>query len=242
VRHGFVTLEIDPAPNPRRRGEEAALIGERLRQLREQILRMGGLAEAILAKALRSVWERSAALAEEVQRDDLEIDRVDIAIDQTVLRLIALEAPKADDLRAVIAVKMMATDLERVGDLSRNIAKSAARLASRPEVRLPADLERVAEGAQRLLRDSLDSFSSGDTTEARGVIRGDDQVDDAQDRVVERAIEHIQGAPGVAAQQVDVILIAEALERVADHATNVAEAVILLHEGEIVKHADKLRS
>jgi len=99
--------------------------------LREMALRMGSLSEAILGKALRAVWERDAALAREVKIDDLEIDRLDLAIDESVLRALALQAPLADDLRKVIAIKMMASDLERVGDLSRNIAKSGERLVAR---------------------------------------------------------------------------------------------------------------
>jgi phosphate transport system protein len=104
--------------------------------LRELILRMGALAEAILAKALRSIAERDRALGMSVQGDDLEIDRLDVAIDDAILRALALQAPVAEDLRQVIAIKTMATDLERIGDIARNIAKSGMRLAERPR-RIP---------------------------------------------------------------------------------------------------------
>jgi phosphate transport system protein len=217
-------------------------VREKMAELREQALRMGTLSEAILSKALRAVFERDEELAREVARDDLEIDRIDVAVDVTVLRVLALQAPKADDLRAVIAIKSMATDLERVGDLSRNIAKSAQRLARRAEIALPADLERVARAAQRQLRGSLDAFSESDTAQARRVLEMDDEVDEMQDQVVAMAIEKIGQRPEIAPQEVDVILIAESLERVGDHATNVAESVILLEEAEIVKHAEKLGS
>ena len=156
-----------------------------LEALREQLFRMGALSEAILDKALRSVWDRDASLAQEVQSDDLEIDRIDVAIDVTVLRVLALQAPKADDLRAVIAIKTMATDIERVGDLSRNVARSALRLARRPEIVLPADLERVARTAQRQLRHALDAFSEADPDAARTVLDMDDEVDSMQDQVVD---------------------------------------------------------
>ena len=99
-----------------------------LEELRQTALRMGSLAEAILAKALRAVWERDAGLAAEVYDDDLEIDRIDVTLDEEVTRALALQAPVAADLRRILAIRTMATDLERVGDLSRNIAKSAARL------------------------------------------------------------------------------------------------------------------
>ncbi len=215
-------------------------VREKMAELREHVLRMGALSEAILDKSLRAIWERDATLAREVANDDLEIDRIDVEIDVTVLRVLALQAPKADDLRAVIAIKSMATDLERVGDLARNIAKSGLRLAGRSEIAIPADLERVAKAAQRQLRTALDSFSEADSRRAREVLDMDDEVDEIQDRVVESAISKIGERPEFAPQEVDVILIAEALERVGDHATNVAESVILLEDAEIVKHAEKL--
>jgi phosphate transport system protein len=208
--------------------------------LREMALRMGSLAEAILGKALRSVWERDAALAREVVIDDLEIDRLDLAIDETVLRALALQAPLADDLRKVIAIKMMASDLERVGDLSRNIAKSGERLVARPLVRPPAQLLGLADAAQRMLRDALDAFAQSDTERARAVLLADDRVDRDQDRVVEILIRDIGEHPELSPQEVDLILIAENLERVGDHATNIAEDVILAAEARNLKHADKL--
>jgi phosphate transport system protein len=203
-------------------------------------LRMGSLAEAILSKALRAVFERDPALAREVVIDDLEIDRLDLAIDECVLRALALQAPLADDLRKVIAIKMMASDLERVGDLSRNIAKSGERLISRPLVRPPGQLLGLADAAQRMLRDALDAFAQSDTERAREVLLADDRVDRDQDRVVEILIRDIGEHPELSPQEVDLILIAENLERVGDHATNIAEDVILAAEARNLKHADKL--
>jgi phosphate transport system protein len=208
--------------------------------LRELALRMGSLSEAILAKALRAVWERDAALAREVVIDDLEIDRLDLAIDESVLRALALQAPLADDLRKVIAIKMMASDLERVGDLSRNIAKSGERLVARPLVKPPAQLLGLADAAQRMLRDALDAFAQSDTERAREVLLADDRVDRDQDRVVEILIRDIGEHPELSPQEVDLILISENLERVGDHATNIAEDVILAAEARNLKHADKL--
>ena len=211
-----------------------------LQSLREMALRMGSLAEAILSKALRAVWERDAALAREVVIDDLEIDRLDLAIDEGVLRALALQAPLADDLRKVIAIKMMASDLERVGDLSRNIAKSGERLIARPLVRPPAQLVGLADAAQRMLRDALDAFAESDAERARAVLLADDRVDRDQDRVVEILIRDIGEHPELSPQEVDMILIAENLERVGDHATNIAEDVILATEARNLKHAEKL--
>jgi phosphate transport system protein len=213
-----------------------------LEDLRHKLLRMGVLAEEVLEKSVRAVWERDAALAEEVRTDDLAVDRLDVEIDETVLRALALQAPVANDLRAVLAAKMIATDLERVGDLARNIAKSASRLAERPPVELPAAMQALSDEARRLLRQALDSFSDGDVPRAKDVLAADDQVDLDQDRVIRDAIEWIEAHPASAGQGVDHVLIAKNLERVADHATNIAEDVILLVENRNLKHASKLAS
>ena len=215
-------------------------IDPRLEALRETTLRMGSLAEAILGKALQSVWERNAALAEEVQKDDLEIDRVDVAIEEQVTQTLALQQPVANDLRRILAVRTMAGDLERVGDLARNVAKSSARLAARPAVPIPPRLEELADQTRRALAEALDSFAHTDAVKARVVIDGDDAVDESEDRLIREVIEDTGRHPEWAAQEVDLVLIAKHLERVADHATNIAEEVIFLAEGRIVRHAAKL--
>jgi phosphate transport system protein len=214
---------------------------EKLNDLRNQVMRMGGLAEEILDKAIRSLVERREELAAEVQEDDLEIDSLDVGIDETVLALLALEAPKAEDLRATIAMKMIATDLERVGDLARNIGKSAMRMARRPQVPIPPDLEQMGAQSQLLLRQALDAFTKADCEEAREVIRGDDAVDQIEDDFIRRMIDAIPEHPEITPQEIDFILVAKHLERVADHATNIAEDVILLNEARIVKHEEKLK-
>jgi phosphate transport system protein len=212
-----------------------------IEDLRKSLLRMGGLAESILEKAIESVWERNADAAAQVRLDDLEIDRLDVQIDERVLRALALQAPVAEDLRQVIAIKMIATDLERVGDISRNVAKSALRLAERPAVALPPKLEEMADEARRMLKDALDSFADGDPAKARSVLAADDRIDDDQDRVVRDAILEISAHPELTSQGVDLIMIAKNLERVGDHATNIAEDVILAIEAQNLRHAGKLR-
>ena len=211
-----------------------------LAELRKKLLRMGSLAEAILEKSLRALWARDAQLAAEVKSDDIEIDRLDIEIDEAVLRVLALQAPVANDLRHVVAVKMIATDLERVGDLARNVAKSALRLSSQPEAALPAKLHELADEARRLLRESLDSFSDLDPAKAENVLREDDVVDRNEGQVIQDAIRALGKNPELAPQEVDFILVAKNLERVADHATNIAEDVILATQARNVKHAEKL--
>lgn len=211
-----------------------------LGEVTDLVLRMGGLAEAILAKALRSLFERSADLAEEVRHDDLEIDRLDVAVDEAVLRSLALQAPVADDLRRLLKTYDIATDLERVGDLARNIAKSAGRMADRPPIPLPPSLETLAAECQGMLRGALDAFVHRDVAHATRLLGEDDRVDDDQDRVIREALAEIHMHPELSSQEIDLILVAKNLERVADHATNIAESVILVVEGRNVKHADKL--
>lgn len=211
-----------------------------LEELRHQVLHMGNAAEEILAKSLRALLEKDAALAEEVQSDDLEIDRLDVEIDDAVLRALALQSPVADDLRQVVAVKMVASDLERVGDLARNIAKSAVRLSTARPERLPPRFEELARNSRSALRDALDAYASLDVVKARAVIDFDDQIDEDEEYVVSEAIGAMGAAPERNAVLVEIILVAKNLERVADHATNIAEDVVLAARGENLKHAEKL--
>jgi len=211
-----------------------------IEQLREDLFRMGGRAEAILDKALRAVWERDAQLAEEVSKDDLAIDRLDVAIDEKVLKALALQAPVAEDLREVLAIKMIATDLERVGDLARNIAKSARRLAEKPALAFPATLTTLSRAAQAALRRSLDAFARSDPDLARLVLDEDDEIDRHHDEAIRTLVRRLEEGTGAISEHVDAIQLAKHLERVADHATNVAEDVILVAEARNVKHAAKL--
>jgi phosphate transport system protein len=211
-----------------------------LKDLREMLLRMGSRAETILGKSLRAVAERDESVAAEVAEDDLEIDRLDVAIDEAVLRALALQAPVAEDLREVIAVKMAANELERVGDLARNIAKSAIHMSRHAEPRIPPQLDTLARESQRVLREALDAFSNTDAASARAVLDADDVIDSLHDEVVEFMLAAIPECPDAASEAIDVIWIAKNLERVADHATNIAEDVILVAEARNVKHAEKL--
>jgi len=176
-----------------------------------------------------------------VADDDVEIDRLDVTIDEGVLRALALQAPVAEDLREVMAIKMIATDLERVGDLARNIAKSARRLSSHATpMALPATLTTLSRAAQGALRRSLDAFSRTDPDLARAVLDEDDAIDAQQEEVVKSMLRELESHPEKASEEVDIILLAKHLERVADHATNIAEDVILVAEARNVKHAAKL--
>jgi len=211
-----------------------------IRKLRDMLLQMGNRSEAILEKSLRALEERSVQLADEVNVDDIDIDRLDVAIDLAVLEALALNAPVAGDLREVFGIKMIATDLERVGDLARNIAKSARRSADRAELDPPAALHQLARSAIDQLRRALDAYARSDVETARGVLKDDDRVDAEEDVVIVQELTAIAGDAAIAPQAVDLILVAKNLERVADHATNIAEDVILIIEAQNIKHATKL--
>jgi len=211
-----------------------------LAELRRKLLRMGSLAEGILEKSLRALAARDAALADEVKRDDLEIDRLDVELDEDVLRVLALQAPVANDLRQVVAIKMIATDLERVGDLARNIAKSARRLSGQTAVTLPPRLQELASESRRILREAIDAFSDLDAGKAEHVLREDDLIDASEGQVIQEAILALGRNPELAPQEVDFILVAKNLERVADHPSNTAEDAIVATQARNVKDAEKL--
>jgi phosphate transport system protein len=213
-----------------------------LQDLRETVFRMASRSEAILEKSLRSIWERDAQIAQQVAGDDVEIDRLDVEIDDKVLKALALQAPVAVDLREVVAIKMISNDLERVGDLAENIAASGIRLSRRPRTPIDPNLTRLARETQEMLRRALDAFRDVDAEEARRVLREDDRIDEGEEAVIVAALDNFPQRPEMASETVDMILIAKNLERVGDHATNIAESVILISEARNVKHADKLRA
>ena len=214
--------------------------GREVDNLRNLALRMGGLAEAILDKALRAAWSRDRRLPEEVVADDLEIDRIDVEIDQTVLSVLALRAPVAADLRQVLAIKTMATDLERVGDLARNIAGCAERLSVRDPVTPQPRLRSLADESQKALSRSIRAFADRDVAQARAVLGRDDTIDQLEGEVIRESISKIRSEPGRSEQEIDLIFIAKSLERIGDHATNIAEEVILAAEALNLKHIHKL--
>ena len=213
---------------------------KRLDGLRERLLRMGGLAESILEKALQSLADRDAELAAQVKEDDLAIDRLDVEIDQAVLELIALQAPVADDLRQALAIKVAAVDLERVGDLARDIADSTVALLERPLVQPPAAFADLVEESRRSLSAALTAFADADADKARWVLQADDRIDDDEALVIRESLERIRTEPESSEAALQHILIAKCLERVGDHATNIAEDVIMVAESVNVKHAGKL--
>jgi len=207
-----------------------------LEGLKDQLLRMGGRAEAIVLKSVDALRRRDAALANEVFADDKVIDRLEIDIDDRCLRLLALQQPMARDLRFITAALKITNDLERVGDHGVNIAGSALRLTEQPLLKPLVDIPRMAELAGGMLHEALDAFVRHDAETARRICRRDDEVDGLNRQVFHELVSYMAEDPTTITRAMELILVARNLERVADLATNVAEEVVFIAEARVIKH------
>jgi phosphate transport system protein len=207
-----------------------------LRELRAHSLAMGARCERALQLALKAFWEGSPQLADEVEDLDRHIDRDEMDIDALVLRILALRQPVAYDLRFLAAALRLVTDLERIGDEAVNIAERAKEEHGTARDKVRGELKMMAEQAQEMLRDALDSFVQGEATRAEQVLARDDGVDELYGRIIRAMTDFMTQQPQQVAEAIRVIHVAKYLERVADHATNIAEEVIFMVRGEDVRH------
>ena len=204
--------------------------------LKDQLLLMGGRAEAIVLKAVESLRLRNPSLAQEVFDDDNAIDRLEIDIDERCVGLLALQQPLARDLRFITAALKICNDLERVGDHAVNIAGSTCRLAGLPQLKPLVDIPRMAGLASGMLHEALDAFVRRDAETARRLVRRDDEVDNLNRQVFRELVSYMIEDPATITRAMELILVARNLERVADLATNVAEEVVFIAEARIIKH------
>jgi len=204
--------------------------------LKAELLRMGGLAEAIVQKSVEALRQRDVALAEAVVQDDRAIDRLEVDIEHHCIDLLARQQPMAVDLRFILAALKISNDLERVGDHAVNIAGSALRLGSAPPVKPLIDIPRMADLALGMLKDALDAFVRKDSATAREILTRDDTVDDLNRQIHRELIGYMVENPSIISRALELILVARNLERVADLATNVAEELVFFTEARIVKH------
>ena len=211
-------------------------VQEHLDALKERLLVMGGLAEERVRLVTEALVERDADLAVRVQASDEPVNQLHKEIDQRCVRLLALHQPVAVDLRAVLAAVKINTDLERVGDLAVNVAEAVQRYLLHPPVKELDDIPRMAELAQRMLRDALDAYVNRDVALAEQVLSTDDIVDALKSQVSTDLVPVMRAAPATIEPALDLILIARHLERIADHATNVAEDVIFMVSARDVRH------
>lgn len=215
----------------------AKQLPRQIEALKQKILFVGTLVEEAIAKATLALNTRDSNLARAVIEADSEIDRMEVDVEEECLKVLALYQPVAADLRFVVAVLKINNDLERMGDLARNVAKRVVFLSEREELHeLPVDFRPMAAKVKLMVKDSLDALVNSDTALAQKVRDDDDDVD-AQRRLFEKQIEaHIRDNPGQAEALMRLASVARHLERIADMATNIAEDVIYMVEGEIVRH------
>jgi phosphate transport system protein len=207
-----------------------------LNELRSMLLTLGGLVEDAIARAVRALTERDTSIAKAVIEDDRKVNRLEVEIDELCLRLLALRQPAASDLRFITLALKVVTDLERVGDLAVNVAERAADLNAQPQLKPYIDLPRMSGAAQAMLKDALDSFVAGDTAKARDVLRRDSEVDELYHQLFRELLGFMIQDPSTIERATAILFITKHLERIADHATNLAEMVIFYVEGRDVRH------
>jgi phosphate transport system protein len=207
-----------------------------LRELRAHSLAMGARCERALQLALKAFWEGSGQIAVDVEELDSHIDRDEMDIDALVLRILALRQPVAYDLRFLAGALRLVTDLERIGDEAVNIAERAKEDHGGAKDKVRAYLKAMGEQSQEMLREALDAFVQGEATRAEQVLVRDDAVDELYGRIIKTMTDFMRDHPAQIAEAIRVIHVAKYLERVADHATNIAEEVIFMVRGEDVRH------
>ena len=207
-----------------------------LEELNRKLLEMGGLVESAIHRSVCSLVEQNRELAEQVIREEPKINKMEMEIDGMATRLLALRQPVARDLRFLTSALKINTDLERIGDLAQHIAERSLSLMHHPLVKPMTDIPKMATLVQSMLLKCLDAFVNGDDALARSVLLADDEVDRLRDAVYAELLETMQKDPGIVPAAVDMIFIARNLERIGDHATNIAEDVVFLIKGVDVRH------
>jgi phosphate transport system protein len=205
-------------------------------RLKRDLLSLSARVEDALRQAVQAVHERDAELGRSVARADDEIDALEVELEEDCLKVLALYQPVAHDMRLIVAILKINNDLERIGDLASTLGKRAADLAARPGSRTPVDIHSPAEIAQRMLTWAMDAFVREDVALARKVLGTDDEIDALHRDAFAQTVKAMQASPEDIELQLDTLSVSKALERIGDHATNIAEDVIYLHEGAIVRH------
>jgi phosphate transport system protein len=209
---------------------------EELEALKQTLLAMGGLVEDQIRRVMRALVERDDALAQEVIDRDQRVNAYDVEVDETCVSLLALHQPTAGDLRFITTAMKIVTDLERIGDQAVNIAQRVLELNREPQLKPYIDLPRMAEKAQQMVKESLDAFVARDTELARKVCAEDADVDALKEQLFRELLTFMMEDPKTIPRAIRLILISRFMERVADHATNIAEMVIYLVDAKMVRH------
>jgi phosphate transport system protein len=209
---------------------------EEIETLKQTLLAMGGLVEDQIRHVMRALVERDDALAQEVIERDQQVNAYDLEVDETCVSLLALHQPAAGDLRFITTAMKIVTDLERMGDQAVNIAQRVLELNREPQLKPYIDLPRMAERAQRMVKESLDAFVARDTELARRVCAEDAEVDALKEQIFRELLTFMMEDARTIPRAIRLILISRFLERLADHATNIAEMVIYLVDAKMVRH------
>jgi phosphate transport system protein len=213
---------------------------EALKKLREEILYMGGMVEDQIQKAIKSLVDRDSQLAEVIIERDHEVNRLDVDIDELCIKLLALHQPAARDLRFITTGLKITTDLERIGDMAVNICERALELNQEPQLKPYIDIPRMARIAQRMIRESLDAFVREDTELALKVCKDDEEVDQLNSQIFREVVTFMIADPHTINRAIKISSISKYLERIADHATNIAEMVIFMVKGKSIRHLKEL--
>ncbi|RPJ28013.1 MAG: phosphate signaling complex protein PhoU [Planctomycetaceae bacterium] len=206
-----------------------------LQALRDRLLAMGSLAETMIHKGIKSLVDRDEGLVQAVLAHEEEMDLLCIEIDDRCFTQLALQQPMASDLRFLVSAIKINSDLERIGDQASSIALRARSLIAQPQLKPLIDIPRMATVVQEMVRNSLDAFVRQDPELARNVIDRDDEVDNLRDQVFRELLTYMMGDSTTIPRALELILISRNLERIADHATNIAEDVIYIVRGEDVR-------
>ena len=209
---------------------------EELEELKQTLLAMGGLVEDQIRRVMKALLERDDVMAQEVIERDRQVNTYDVEVDEQCVSLLALYQPAAGDLRFITTAMKIVTDLERIGDQAVNIAQRVLELNREPQLKPYIDLPRMAEQAQRMVKESLDAFVARDTALARQVCGEDSEVDLLKEQIFRELLTFMMEDPRTIPRAIRLILISRFMERVADHATNIAEMVVYLVEGKMVRH------
>jgi len=209
---------------------------DELRELRVKILKLGSLVEEAIGRSIESLRERDSELAREVIDQDARINTFDVEIDEECIRLLALRQPTAGDLRFITTAMKITTDLERMGDYAVDICERALELNQEPQLKPYMDIPRMAEIAQGMLRDVLEAFLNRNPTLAYEVINRDDEVDQLTVQIFNELLLFMLKDNTTISRAIKITYISKYLERIADHATNIAEMVVYMTEGKMIRH------
>lgn len=207
-----------------------------IQELKERILYMGSLAETMIHLAIKALVDRRRDMGKDIARQEYEVNKLHMEIDDRAIKMIALHQPAASDLRFLTAAMKINSDLERIADQSINISETTEYLLQEPPLKPLIDVPRMADIASKMLKDALDSFVNRDENLARSVLVRDDQVDELKDQVFRELLTYMISDPATIKRGLDLILIARNLERIADHATNIAEDVVYVILGKDIRH------